>query len=681
MANKRVSELAAITAAELNPQDLLLVAHLFPSPESKKLTLADFTTYLLAGGNLSGSFYGTASWSQTASYALNAPLQTSASYALVAGNALNAISATFAANAGNAATSVSSSYATIAAIALTASVGAATFASNSLYSQTASYLLYVGTPNGTASFALVSANAVTASYALNANVTGLSSSYALSASLAVDAEVADTSSYVDWDGVSNNGTVFNSVSASYTPQADYSISSSHALIADLAMTNLANVSSASYASQSLSSSYAYFASTALTASYAFVDPNVVQHGIYAAISQSLTSSQVDRVSITAQAPVTLSIQSVGSLIVPWTSSVATSESVNLNVINRTTGVTYTLDNFQVFIFNGGASASSGSIKIPYTLIGSQAVNPDHYMLQVQASSQNFSIFQGRPVRFVVDINIGSFAVSTGHPLVFYTDYQDPITFSSSLGGPFTDYASNMIISGSNTIQMMDMSNVNGSAHYAWTLHSCSLVQANNAFSLNDIGGMPNSLVTMSISSASINLLQDLSNTNLKLMTCTFTNLPSLPLLPTSMSYININGNVLQNISSLPAGLTQFYCDNSFVTSLSSLVFPNTIVSMSLSSETFLNALPSSLPTSLVYFWCRDNPNLTAFSSCPPNLLYLDVSNNNLSAIEEDGICADLQGNGLLNGYLNLQGNTPITSPSTFTRITTLLSRGWTVLYS
>jgi hypothetical protein len=781
MANQRVSELAQITANQVNPLDLILLAHLYPSPLSMKMTMADLSTYILSGGNLTGSFYGTSSWSQTASYSLNTPIQVTASYALIAGNALNAVSATFASSAGNSTTSISASFATIAGIALTASFGIATFATSSTYSKTASFLLFVpGSTNGTASYSMTSSNSQTASYALNAAGSNITSSYAFTSSNAI---ISQTSSNVLWDGVSNNGTVFNSVSTSYSPESDFSISSSHALVADVAFTSISSQVSASWASSSISSSNAITAAYAITASYFIPTPNTLQYGIFQAITQSVTASQVDVVSVVAPYSLTMSVDVNGSIIIPWTASMLLNESITLNVINRTTGVSHLLDTYPVYInmgnntamFSGGLTGSftgsitssvqgtiaasiqstltgsynghltgsfsasysgsngtgslsgsitgsgpgyltgsltgsisgnitgsmsgtmtssimanvngtitnniSGTMVVPFNLMGAVSVYPDNYMIYVKASSNDFSIYQNRNVRFAVDINVGSFSISNGHPLSFYTDFQNPIVFSSSLGGPFTDTYVGINITGSNNIYMMDLSAINGNVYYAWTLQNCSLVQATNAYGLTSIAGMPSNILTMSIQTSSLSQLTDLSYTTLGWLTFTNSSISQLPSLPSSMSYININLNNITNIVSLPAGLTQFYCDNCPVLSLASLSMPSTIVSMSLSSETNLNTLPSSLPNSLAYFWCRNNPLLTMFPALPPNIIYLDVSNDNLSTTVEDGICADIQGSGLSNGYLNLQGNAHITSPTTLARISTLFSRGWTVLYS
>ena len=808
MANKRVSELAQITPAELDAQDIILVAHMFPSPESKKMTVDDFATYLLSDGNISGSFYGTSSYAQTASYALNATTQISSSHSLTSDYSYHGDFAFTCDQAYNAYAADTASYVKVAQTALTASFGTATFASNSIYTQTASYLLYVpGNSNGTASFALSS---LTASYALNASNNGGSNGGSSSwASSSISASYASTTAQAAYAGYAYNGLRTSladlATTASYANTASFSKTASFASIANISYTSIATQLSASWASSSISSSYANMSSTALTALYCAPNPNTIQYGIFSAISQSNLNSQIDNISITSPQDLTMSVDVAGTVVIPWTASYITSGNITLNLLNRTNGFNQVLDTCPVYInmgnnvatFSGGLTGSfmgsvtssilgqvsasiqsifsgstdslidgtvlgnitgsisasltgsdslgngisgsitgsvtgseygningsmvgsvdgsmtgsitgsingtllgimtssmmgtingiitnniSGTINLPFSLMGHASIHPDNYMLYVSASYGNFYISPSRTTKYGINVNIGSYTINNDRQLTFYTDYPDNITFSSSLGGPFTDVATNIVSSGSNSITMIDLSGVNGNAYYAWTLNNCNLIKATNASMLRDIGGMPSSLLTMSIQTVGLTKLEDLSNTSLGWMTCTNTNISSLPSLPTSMSYININGNNLTNVTTLPTGLTQFYCNDSYIQSLSSLTMPSTIVSMSLAYNGLMRDLPSTLPTSLAYFQCNNNVILTAFPPVPPPVTYLDVSNCSLPLIEEDGICADLQGHGLSNGYLDLRGNASIaSSPTTLTRISTLFSRGWTVLYS
>jgi hypothetical protein len=91
------------------------------------------------------------------------------------------------------------------------------------------------------------------------------------------------------------------------------------------------------------------------------------------------------------------------------------------------------------------------------------------------------------------------------------------------------------------------------------------------------------------------------------------------------------------------------------------------------------AWTTTLPSSLAYFRCKDNPFLTFIPTIPSNVTYLDIAHNYLPATVLDSTCADLVTNGLSNGYLDIRMNQALL-PSTYPRITTLLSRGWTVNY-
>src|ERR1035438_1254627 len=120
MANKRVSELAPITAAELDFADLLLLSDV-NAHESKKLALSDLSSFLLFGGNLSGSLFGTASYAimaATASYTA----MVSASYANISSLAYNANTASYVLSALSSSYSPSSSCCVTASYALTSSV-------------------------------------------------------------------------------------------------------------------------------------------------------------------------------------------------------------------------------------------------------------------------------------------------------------------------------------------------------------------------------------------------------------------------------------------------------------------------------------------------------------------------------------------------------------------------------
>jgi hypothetical protein len=636
MANKRVSELIQITAAELTPQDLVLVSDLLPSPESKKLTLADLSTYLLSGGNLSGSFFGTASWAQTASYSLNTPIQVSASYALTAGDALTAISSAFASNAGNSDTSTSASYASIAGIALTASFGVANFASNSIYTDTASYLLYVpGTINGTASYALVSLSAITASYALTSAGGG--------------------------SGITPGG--------SYDISASYASASLSSLTADTSVLS----DTASYLNSPL------FDGTASYALNSLLSGNNMDYGVFNAITQSTTLAQLDRMTIsplTATASIT-KIEAWGTIIIPVTSSVPTSGEVSLGVLNIISGITASLDSTPIYAFYSSGPSISGSIKIPFSFVGSMPLTGSYTVFVT--SSANVSIEPTRITRFNITSYSDGVAVSSGtSPVLMTTNPSDIITFTSSLGGPATNIASN--IATASLVSVMDISAV-GDIFHIWTLPDLEELICQGT-SLTDIGGMPTSIVTMSINNNALTYLHPLNHTALSILDCSSNNLTALPPLPSTMSYLDFSNNQINTFpSSFPSGLTKLFGENNTIPNITS-IFPNSLLSMSFESNATLSTFLSTLPTSLTYLDMTGCSALDSLPVIPSNVIMLYVANCNMTPTAQNNITTQLVTNGQSNGVLTLDGNQPLSagalSSSIASSIVTLESNGWTV---
>ena len=204
MANKRVSELAPITRAELDPTDLFLLADVSAN-ESKKLELQDLNDYVLDNGRFTGSFDGTASYAIHALSASWAPFQTSCSYALNSSFALLALTASYALKALSASYSFSGSYALTASYALSSSYQTAFSSAFSNLAKSASYLIYTpGVFNGTASYALTS----------SMSITSISASYAKTASYVVTSSYARTASYV-----ANVNTASYALTASYVNTA------------------------------------------------------------------------------------------------------------------------------------------------------------------------------------------------------------------------------------------------------------------------------------------------------------------------------------------------------------------------------------------------------------------------------------------------------------------------------
>jgi hypothetical protein len=344
--NTRVSQLAPITALQLSSEDLFLLADVTAN-ESKKLTLQDLSSYLLSGGNLTGSFYGTASWSINTLSASYSPPTVSSSFAYTASISNFSVSSSFATTTLTASNSTSASYAVTASYTIIQNVATASFALIAALAKTASFLFYVpGANNGTASYSI---NALTASYALNG---GSGGSGSLSSSYSSTSGQTQTSSYLAFNGI-DNGTASLALISQIAYDSGTSTSASHALYADYAAIGITTnfQSSASWASQSLSSSFSIIAinsTNATTASYVLPNPNIVNYGVFNAISQSLSSGQIDTVTLSSNINMTTSFDARGTLIIPYTSSVPLSESLALHLLDRTVGIDYLLDLLPVY---------------------------------------------------------------------------------------------------------------------------------------------------------------------------------------------------------------------------------------------------------------------------------------------------------------------------------------------
>ena len=756
MANKRVSELTQITTGELDSADLFLLSDTSVN-ESKKLTLSDLSTYILTGGNLTGSFYGTSSWAENAKTSSVSTTAVSASWALTASFALNGGTGGAAVSASWASASLSSSYARTASFVSVANAATASFATSSRFSDSASFLIYTGGNNGTITNAINAVSATTATSASFAS-TSRTASYALSSSVAAVAATATVAT--------------TATSASF---ATYAQTASVGIVTSVQ-------TSASWASQSLSASVAdnaVDAMFAITASYVLPDLTLQQEGIFLAISQSNYRSQLDKVNIVPffSGPATTSIEAVGTIVAPYTSSITLNETVTLYALGRETGILYEIDASPIYVniqgqfsgisasvqaalhgqltgsitgstqgaiggtvsgsisgslvggFTGSISGSdsigtitgsvssslaaimagnytgsltssisasyngilsgsisgsvqtmlSGAMKIPLTLMGQLYLPTGSYMIFISASTDKIYIEPSRTARFSVASNIGQFGVTSGEVIqLTTTNPADQITFSSSLnGGPFTDTAANIVASGSSDVTFMDVSAV-GAIRYVWTCDNLTYLYSNNNIFLNDVQGMPESILTMSLQNGVLNNLYDLSATSASILNVYNNQLTALGDLPATMSYINVSSNPILTLPDIPYGVTQLYC-NSLAIENPPDSFTDTIVSMSFNSNPDLSLWLTTLPTSLSSFEVSNCVALTALPTIPANVRYLDVSGDALTDVAQDNICANLVTNGLLSGSLNLLGNASLL-PVTLTRIATLQTRAWTVSY-
>jgi len=659
MSNKRVSELAPITSPELDIQDLLLLADI-SAHESKRLALGDLESFILSDGNLSGSLFGTASYaiqSLSASYAPNI----SASYARTSSWAFNVVTASYALAALSSSYVLSSSYAITASYALTCSVELVYSSAFADYARTASYLLYVpGFMNGSASYAL----------------SALSSSYSVSSSC------ASTASYLLYDPTFPNGT------ASYSMMAESSL---YALVA----TNADYSQVAQYSNNSNNSNTALYASNAGflqfdgitpngTASYALVAKSVggrINYGIFGAITQSTTGAQLDVVTILSSTggQQSSSFDVMGTVVVPFTSSM--SSSINLIAINRVTGVSASLDQTPISINIGGSTNISGTFKYPFSLQGETPMNGT-YIVYVTASANNISIDPSRTVKFNV-ISMGDIvSVLPGERTIFSTSPDSSILYySSSLkAGVFKGSASQVIASGSQYVTALYIPPASvSSVPYLWTLNNLTRLIADGNYMF--LGGVPASLLTMSVSNCGLTTLPPLTTTAVSYLNCANNNLVGSVSFPSNMTYIDCSNNVNLSLpDSLPNSLTVFIGNGLYITGTPTYL-PDTIRSMSLAQCPLLSTWNSpTLPISLSYFDCNTSPLTQIIGTIPISCSYMDVSNCQLESAVISNIGTGLVTNHQLNGTLNITNNPDSGSaPGIVANIGTLISRRWTVL--
>lgn len=183
MSNKRIIELTAIDSANLAAGDVFAVTDI-SAQETKKVTATNMAAWIGMSASLS---VPTASMANSASFLVYGSNNGTASFAISSSWALQSFSASYV---------ISSSYSVSSSHALTASAFDGTIVGSITSADTASFLVYSAN-NGSSSFA------ISASRAVNCN----------------------TSSYVQWyGGAIDNGTVYNSISASTSLTASYLMS-------------------------------------------------------------------------------------------------------------------------------------------------------------------------------------------------------------------------------------------------------------------------------------------------------------------------------------------------------------------------------------------------------------------------------------------------------------------------
>lgn len=662
MSHKRVSQLVELTAAEVAGGDLVYVVDV-SAREGKKMQITELGDYLSVSASLNAVH---ATQADTASYVFGSDVHGTVESSSYAGTADTAISASWAAR------SFSSSYASTASFAMNSTAGSSTSSSWASASLSASWADRSGVAlSAIAASSLVYPNSSTASYAMKAQLVD-TASYAKTASfIAGPSASVSTASYALRSGFSSTSNVSN-------------------LALEL---SFPNTSTASYAITSENFSYNHF----------------IDFGVYLATTQSISASQLDLVEVSSSTGLSkpTNVMAMGTVIVPYTSSIAVDESLSLVIKSRDTGDETTLDTTPVFFdvsrtVNAWDSLMSGSIKIPYTLEGSSSML-GNYVVFVTGSSSRIKIEPTRLNRF----NLSSFSdtlnVSTAEPPLFQVSPEELVTltfYTGSHEGPFTDTRNGMLSSGSQNIDDVSFRNQAAtSVRYVWSLQNLRILDCGDNGTLTSLTGMPDTMVTLSCDSCSIASIQDLDNaTGMTYFNCGNNNLGSLPALPISLSYLNCNQNLLTTLPALPEtmsylnasdnlianapaaipyGVTDLYLGNNQITSMFSTL-PAALVTMSIFNNP-MTSLSVTFPAALGWI-VASGMSITSFPDVPAAMLYLDVTSCSLSQASMNTICSQSVVNGLTNGIIYLNGNGPILISTVNDYILTLQGLGWTVSY-
>lgn len=455
MSNKRISELNELSAADIVSDDLFVVTD-FSVLESKKIRASSIKNYTLDWGRITGSIThaqraDTASYLdgafdlnvKSASYALSASysrtgywvnysdtasyiqaknvdgavpsssVSLTASYVLYRynnGTIENAKTASYCKNA------KSASYVNYTPGVDNGTITFAISAARAGATDTASYLLYTGIPNGTASFALNILNPeITASYLrlVSGRVNG-TASYAISSSRAEYSNRASQSYFLHYSGAFN-GTASYALKCKLSDESYYAVNATTCL------------KTASYASSSLSgayartssyctgtSSYAYTSSWCTqTASYALkagsvVDPNLYRiYGPYSSDSQTTTVAYTQNFVINTDTGVgkTTIIEAIGDVKVPLTNTdVEMYIKLMLNYTEPGNTWSLQLDSCRVSDYINITAGSSGVTLSGYNrqcfaLAGSYSLSGSWYRLSIETTGG--ATIDSRVVKFLM----------------------------------------------------------------------------------------------------------------------------------------------------------------------------------------------------------------------------------------------------------------------------------------
>ena len=679
MANKRVSELASINYLSLDNYDLLFLTDL-SAHESKKLTLQDLSYFLRNSGFFSsGSFHGTSSWATYASTASYGGSQQTASYSITSSLALSSMTASYCTSSVTASYSISGSCTLTASYALTASSHTSLNSTFAIYAQSASYLTYNPLlANGTASLARTASYSFTASYISSSVTFDAGKVYVLTASYVLTSSLAKT--------------------ASYAMTASYNKSSSHALLADYVVNGGSggggsgvvdggsyNIST-SYASASISASYLNYDGTFNgTASYAMATGpqlgNRISYGLFYAITQSAQVAQIDQIiSTPTNGGYTSDIEVFGTYYLPYSVSTPTNGKIDLISLDRWSGITQSLDSTPVYAMTD----NNGEMRLPFSLFGEADLSGSN-MVYVSASGDiRLELDSTRRVRFNISSYSDSIIAASG-PTMSFTVYPKNTLVDFEYienGDPhfIFDSTADFIVANHNDTVSKIFIQITADTQITnlWTLTTLYFFQWANNHVLTDIGGVPNTLLTMSVENCSITKLAPLKYTLVDILWCNGNQLLELPELPPTMSYINCSNNLqLSTLPHyLPYGLKVFIASYTNISELP-LILPATLVTMSVYNTPLATWNPS-IPSSIKYLDCH-NTELSSLPTISPSTLYLDVSYCNMTDAAMNNICNLLISYGLTHGTLSTVGNN-VYSSDTLTKMAILTNRSWMVVF-
>jgi hypothetical protein len=698
MGNKRVSQLVELTSAEVSSNDLFLIIDT-SAGESKKIQVDQLSAYL----NESGSII-----------AIHADVADVANFVLgsnVSGTVLSASYSIKSTNSDLSQNSVSSSYANTASYAMNGgSVGSgsssvsSSWASSSLSS---SYFKNANTTiNGSGFTTTTVANFGNGTYIDNSgflNIPNAGANFRSDGATFIDSggnlQVAGTSGFEDIvtsnvSIVATNGGITGSLLGT----------ASYALFAQQAV--------------GLSSSFLVFSPNNGTASYAISAGTTVNRlsnfGIFLPNTQSSYSSNLDNVNISSSLGTNQQtiIEAIGSAILNYTASIQNTSSLNLFLVNRFNGQTSSLDTCQISynvtpIMNDWDTLSTGSINIPFTLVGQTSLYGNYY-IAVTSSNNNVILDHNRNVKFIISSFADGVFGSPDQPVDFFVDPQTyPITFSTMTGGPFIDFLPGLLITGSSKMRTIDISSQSiDLVRYTWKLVNMTDFSSSNNPALTKLDYIfPSTLTSLYCSSCSLVTIADLSNTNLINFYCDNNQLNSLPLLPNTVVNLNCSSNPISLLPNpLPSSLKTLYCDHTLISFLNisssinlltasfdgaNLFFitslPNQlqklIINNNIGLPTFFpfSSPTSSLPISMSYlsaFSC----SLFSLPSMSLSMSYLDISHNLLLPQSQvETTTGQLVTNSQISGTFSSSAIGPA-SINTIFNLNTLKSRGWRILY-